>query len=71
LARYNSDQDIVGFLICRGDLWPERHGAIAIGGVLMVCNLEPKFFGGNGGYCVYHILQGQLPSSVYHYLELI
>jgi hypothetical protein len=65
LARYNFGKDIEGFLICWGALWLERHGAVAIGGVLMVCNSEPKFFGSNGGgYCICHILQGKFPSSI-------
>jgi hypothetical protein len=65
LARCNSGKDIPGFLIYQGALQLEHHGAIAIGGVLMVHNPEPKFFGGNGGgYCDYRILQGKCPSSV-------
>jgi hypothetical protein len=65
LARCNFGNDIRGFLICRGTLRPERHGAIAVDGVLVVHNSGPKFFGGNGGgYCVRRILQGKFPCSV-------
>jgi hypothetical protein len=43
----------------------ECHSTVAIDGVVMVHNLEPKFFGGNGGgYCVCHILQGTFPCSI-------
>jgi hypothetical protein len=65
VARYNFGKDIRGFLICRGALWPECHGAVAVDGVLVVPNLGPKFFGGNGGgYCVRCILQGKCPCSI-------
>jgi hypothetical protein len=72
LARYNFRKDIQGFLIYWGTLQPECHGAVAVGGVLVVRNLGPKFFGSNGGgYCVHRILQGKLPCSVWHHYELI
>jgi hypothetical protein len=51
--------------MCRGTLRPERHGAVAVDGVLVVRNSGPKFFGGNGGgYCVRRILQGTFPCSL-------
>jgi hypothetical protein len=65
LASYNSGKDIRGFLICWGALQQESHSTIAIGEVLMVCNSEPKFFGGNGGgYYIHHILQGKFLVSI-------
>jgi hypothetical protein len=59
-------------LICQGTLQQECYGAIAVDRVLVVHNLGPKVFGGNGGdYCVHHILQGKFPYSIQHDLELI
>jgi hypothetical protein len=65
LARCNFGKGNRGFLICRGALWPECHGAVAVDGVLVVRNWGPKFFDGNGGgYCVHRILQGKFPCSI-------
>jgi hypothetical protein len=55
-AKYSFDIGIREFSIFWDAQQQGHHGVIVRGGVLMVHNLGPKFFGGNGGdYYFHHI----------------